>query len=50
MKAKLYEKCMKKKRSPRNENIYKACKSLFESINKPKKIITQDVLKNIKTI
>ena len=39
-----------KKRSPRNENIYKACKSLFESINKSKKIITQDVLKNIKTI
>ena len=35
-----------KKRSPQNENIYKAYKSLFESLKKKsKKIITQDVLK-----
>ena len=43
-KQKLYEKFVRK-RSPRNENIYKAYKSLFGSL---KKIITQDVLKSIK--
>ena len=38
-----------KKRSPRNENIYKAYKSLFESLKKTsKKGIAQDVLKAIK--
>ena len=47
-KQKLYEKFVKK-RSPRNENIYKAYKSLFDSLKKkPKKTITQDVLKTIK--
>ena len=47
-KQKLYEK-FEKKRSPRNENIYKAYKSLFESLKKKSKnIITQDVLKTIK--
>ena len=35
-KEKLYEKFVKK-RSPRNENIYKAYKSLFESLNKTSK-------------
>ena len=35
-KQKLYEKFMKK-RSPRNENIYKAYKSLFESLKKKSK-------------
>ena len=46
-KQKLYEKFVKK-RSPR-ENIYKAYKSLFESLKKKsKKFITQDVLKTIK--
>ena len=47
-KQKLYEKFLKK-RSPPNENIYKAYKSLFESLKKKsKKIITQDVLKTVK--
>ena len=42
---KLYEE-FAKKRSRRNENIYEAYKSLFESLKrKSKKIITQDVLK-----
>ena len=35
-KQKLYEKFVKK-RSPRNENIYKAYKSLFESLKKKSK-------------
>ena len=47
-KQELHEKFVKK-RSSRNENIYKAYKSLFESLKKEsKKIITQDVLKTIK--
>ena len=37
--------------TPRNESIYKAYKSLFESIKKKsKKIFIQDVLKTIKMI
>ena len=47
-KQKLYENFVKK-RSSRNKNIYKAYKSLFESLKKKsKKIITLDVLKTIK--
>ena len=47
-KQKLYETFLKK-RTPRNESIYKAYKSLFESLKeKSKKIIIQDVLKTIK--
>ena len=41
----LYEKILKK-RTSRNENIYKTYKSLFESLKKKsKKFIIQDVLK-----
>ena len=53
-KQKLYEKFVKKT-SPRNENIYKAYKSLFESLKKKSKKINkinnkQDVLNTIKGI
>ena len=49
-KLNLYERFVKK-RSPRNESIYEAYKSLFESLKKKsKKLITQDVLKIIKII
>ena len=49
-KLNLYERLVKK-RSPRNESIYEAYKSLFESLKKKsKKLITQDVLKIIKII
>ena len=47
-KQKLYDKFLKT-RTSRNESIYKAYKSLFESIKKKsKQIIMQDVLKTIK--
>ena len=50
LKQKLHEKFLKR-RTSRNESIYKACKSLFESLKKKsKKIIIQDVLKTIKMI
>ena len=49
-KQKLHQKFLKK-RTLRNESIYKAYKSLFESLKKKsKKIIIQDVLKTIKMI
>ena len=48
-KQKLYKKLVKI-RSPRNENICKEYKSLFESLKKILKTIIQDVLENIKTI
>ena len=49
-KQKFYEKFLRK-RTSRNESIYKAYKSLFESLKrKTKRVIIQDVLKTIKMI
>ena len=46
---KLYENFLKK-RTSRNESIYKAYKSLFESLKKKSQKNIQDVLKTIKII
>ena len=49
-KQKFYEKFLRK-RTSRNESIYKTYKSLFESLKrKTKRVIIQDVLKTIKMI